>query len=89
MTPKLSANDAAILTRVLQYQSVPAEQRRILLSGASPDAQKIGNFILDPDNAEDRSPWVKAAAASLQQWIESNRRVGRIRRLARKTARAR
>lgn len=75
----LSSNDSAILTRVLQYRRVPMDERLALLRTASPKAQEVGRFLLDPQNSSPASPDVAVAAASFQRWLESNRRVGRLR----------
>lgn len=78
----LSPTDSSILGRVLQYQSIPIEERMLWLSKASKPAQKVAKYVLgllEEEPSED----IRKAAAAVRGWLDTNRRIGEVRRAKR------
>ncbi len=77
----LSPRDSAILTRVAQFDHLPAAEREAMLAKASPTAQAIGRVVIRESRSRNAS--VMHAAKVLRNWAAKNRQWSQQRRIKR------
>lgn len=86
---RLTPNDAAVLSRLVQFGGLPAEELRKMLNELdSPEAKKVGEAVLDKEKYQHSTVEIQATVDRFLQWLKNNRRLGRQRPLSRRLARA-
>ena len=87
---ELSPHDSSVLSRLVQFQNIPLEERRLLLKELeSKDARMVGEAFLDREKYKTSPEKVRATVDRFDQWHAANLRAGRRRALARRKNRAR
>ncbi|MGC4051537.1 MAG: hypothetical protein QM757_19475 [Paludibaculum sp.] len=76
----LSPKDSAVLGDALLYRTFPLEQRLGWLSSTSPEAQKLGKFMLGKLPENEVTPEIRQAAELVQKWLETNKKIGEYRK---------
>lgn len=87
---ELTPHDSAALSRLVQFDRLPAERRKeILAELESEEARMVGEVVLDPEKYSASTAPVRATVDRFREWLEANRRLGRQRALRRQSARGR
>jgi len=86
---ELTPHDSAVLSRLVQFSGLPFEQRKEMLTELSGDARMVGEAVLDPLKYSASPQPVRATVDRFQNWLEANRRIGRLRRARGRNARSR
>ena len=87
---QLTPHDSAVLGRLVQFGRLPPERRKEILEDLKSDeARMLGEAVLDRQKYSESPQPVRATVDRFQQWSEANRRLGRLRRVRRRTARTR
>jgi hypothetical protein len=83
---ELTPHDAAVLSRLVQFDRLPIEKRREILGELeSPEAREVGEIVLDSTKLSTASEQIRETVNRYQLWLENNKRLGRIRRGARRS----
>lgn len=85
----LSPKDSAVLGDALLYRTFPLEQRLGWLSSTSPEAQKLGRFMLGKLPPAEVTDEIREAAKMVEKWLETNRKIGEYRKEQREVREAR
>jgi hypothetical protein len=81
---QLTPHESALLSRLVQFSQLPAEERRNLVNELTGDARLVGEVVLEPHKYAEAPEPIRATVDRFEQWLQANRRLGRRRAIRRR-----